>query len=132
MNRTSIELQKLNNIRQPNYCQCNVMRSAFVWSGAKFFMDWILPTNWSSKNPIFRVLWLYYWRPKGLISPKFRLVFAYVYGLIHITGLFTSVFITYFSWSDVFVNIYPIIVNVYIGYRCQTVIRWRRVSLHYA
>lgn len=103
----------------------------YKWIGAKFYFDWILPTNWSSKNPLFRVLWLYYWRKPMRILPNNRLIFAYVYISIHTIFLSISIFTLTFGLSDVIVNIYPIIVNLYIGYRCKILINYRRVLLNY-
>ena len=126
MIKSLIGLQNMNNIHKPEYTKNKIIHVFFIWSGAKFFMDWILPSNDSSKNPIFRVLWLYYWRHKKPISPQNRLNAAYIYASIHILGLFASIMLNKFGWADIFVNIYPIVINAYIGCRCKAIILWRR------
>jgi len=92
----------------------------FKLIGAKFYLDWLLFSNWSSKNPFYK--WLYKSLPKeNIIDVKTRINFAYVFGVIHLLFLLIDIVCHAFSFSDVVINIYPIIVNLYIGYRCWVV-----------
>lgn len=105
----------------------------FVWSGAKFYMNWILPTNPMSKNPVIKLLWGWTWLAYTAKSPKGRLALAYTCGIVHVFGFIISIavdiyrdnLISYSSAYNILANVYPILVQLYIGYRCYIVLQHR-------
>jgi hypothetical protein len=90
-------------------------------------MNWILLTNPTSKNPLIRKI--YGWNKKGYCGFHYenRLKMAYVYGTIHLIGAISMTLLgDLFSLSNILVNLYPIIVQVYIGVRCWRIKNLRR------
>lgn len=99
----------------------------FILCGGKLYLDYILLTNEKSKNPLIKILFPklndWNWRYKS------RLKFAYTAGTAHVLfaifmftiGLEFSVIII-----NILVNIYPIIVQLYIGVRCWKIIQGRK------
>lgn len=95
----------------------------FIIIGVRFYFDWILPTNPVTKNPLFRLIYKKNWITK--ISPTERLNFCYGFIAVH---LFLGVFLpsdSIFYWENILANIYPILVQIYIGVRCYRIIKKR-------
>ena len=92
-----------------------IMSYIFVLCGGNFYMNYILPTNPQSRNKLIRKLWGGY----AFKDPAVRYYFAYVYGTIHLIGLgINMVFGTFWGVSNILINLYPVIVQLYVGYRC--------------
>jgi hypothetical protein len=100
----------------------------FVLCGGKFYLDWLLITNPTSKNPIFRFLWgknIHIW----MWEYKRRMSFCFIFGGIHIFYNIISIPPNqFFTISNILVNVYPIIVQLYIYYRCHIIIKTRSKS----
>ena len=106
-----------------------IINLLFILSGTKFYMDWILPTNPASKNPII----------KFLISP---LKFAYsvtnnLKGRFYQSFIFISIHLFFFVLYilqetglllNLLFNIYPIIINLYIAYRIKLILNFRKIK----
>lgn len=93
----------------------------FILSGTKFYLNWILPTNPASKNPLFKKFWT------GKLvnfTPRRRIKFAYLYGGIHLVGVVPMYLVlgTFFSVPNVLINLYPIMVQIYVFIRCSRVL----------
>ena len=87
----------------------------FILCGAKFYLDYILPSNPSSKNPVFKLIW---GGAKIRQNWEFRLFLAFLYGAIHLVGLVMYFRIDAPLWINALINIYPVIIQIYIGLRC--------------
>lgn len=90
----------------------------FLLIGSKFYLDWILPTNPMSKNKlIIRLFWGGKQR-KLCRNYNERLIFAYIYMGIHVFfALLMLILNSFFTLSNILINIYPIFVQLYIIYR---------------
>jgi len=103
-------------------------KNFFILCGGKFYLEWLLPTNWSSKNPFIKSLHLKnnvenrYEIAKSLRS---RLDFAYFAGTVHVFASLPMLFgINYWTFLlNLFINIYPVIVQIYIGSRCVRLLK---------
>lgn len=94
-----------------------IIRWFFILCGGKFYLNWILPTNPMSKNPLIILMWggkkcNWWWKYND------RMTMCYVYGGIHLVFAGLNLAIGQF-WSvgNILVNIYPIIVQCYIWSR---------------
>lgn len=110
---------------QPHFWQYSVMRSFFILSGAKFYMDWLLVTNPISKNPIIKLLWG--WTKKWYTGTKYeqRLHTAISCFTVHFVLGIIYYFIDCGFVTNMAVNVYPCIVNAWIGYRCWRIKKLR-------
>jgi len=89
-------------------------------SGCTLYMDWVLPTNPRSKNPVIRKLM---GRGKSsYLNCKDRLLFVVVYLTIHIT-FGVSFYLSGSHIENIFLNIYPSMIQLWIGYRICVVLR---------
>ena len=97
----------------------------FVLCGGKFFFDWILPTNPSSKNPMW-FMFKYGSKIKGDVCTS-RILMCYNLTIIHLSFavLYTIFLNGFFTIENILINIYPIIVQLYIYYRCKTIQNFR-------
>jgi hypothetical protein len=106
----------------------------FKLSGAEFYMDYLLITNPKSKTWFIRKFWFSYFDP-NFQSINSRLNFAYSTGYTHLFGLLLWIPLYYCSlckislteifFINLFINIYPIIIQVYIGSRCYKIINFK-------
>lgn len=102
----------------------NILRWIFILCGGHFYLNYILITNNKSKNPLIKFLWK---RFKNNYTPKSRLKFAYTAGLIHVGFAIGHIYTkSFFSLGNFLVNIYPIIVQLYMGYRCYRILKLRK------
>lgn len=93
------------------------VKLVFIACGGQFYLDWVLPTNWSSKNKVIKWLWR---NDQGFRSIGHRLDMCATFGWIHLPFLFISLPAPVGSvlfWFNIFGNLYPSIVQLYIGYR---------------
>lgn len=111
----------------PAFAKPRVMRSAFCLLGGSIYMNWFLPTNWRSKNPLFK---LFYFRKKqiGFIDYKERLQMAKTCFIIHLVLGIIYFLIKSPLWLNLWINLYPMLVQLYIGYRCWVIVKKRSVS----
>lgn len=95
----------------------------FIICGGKFYLDYILPTNSQSKNPIVRIF-------SSLLEYdtdyKTRYISCYVFGGIHIVGLIAYFYMNISIILNILINIYPIVVQLYIGYRIVKIMKHKR------
>lgn len=86
--------------------------------GGKFYFDWLLFTNPVSKNPLWK--WFCKWAAiHQWYGPLYRLDSAYRLFNIHL-ALFGWYYLAdnAFSPWNILTNLYPMLVQVYIGGRC--------------
>jgi hypothetical protein len=106
-----------------------MLRFLFIASGAQFYMDWLLPTNPISKNPLIRLLWGWNKEAYTAYNYRTRFCFAIVAGLIHAVAFFPVFFMTYQHvpfWMQMLFNGYPTIVQIYVGTRCWQLMRRKK------
>lgn len=104
-----------------------VIYTLFVAVGGNFYLNWLLVTNPTSKNPLIKWCW-------GVMccnstwNVRDRYIDAYVYGVIHIIG---CVFMIYSGgfWTicNFVINVYPILVQLYIGFRCYRIMQYKKL-----
>ena len=101
-------------------------REFFILSGAKLYMDWILPTNPTSKNPLIR--FFYGWAKRSLSARdvESRLKQAYILGATHFIMFTFSIIFDVNFIINMLVNVYPIIIQLHVGYRCWKIKNWKR------
>ncbi len=105
----------------------DIFTKIFILIGARFYFDWILPTNPQSKNPV----WWFFWRDRHIFISvkinllyKIRLGFCFIYTAVHFVEYYKQFQNGFgFNISNILLNIYPIIVQIYIGIRCCKIIR---------
>lgn len=105
-----------------------IVNFLFIITGGRFFLDWILPTNPASHNPLFRNLW-----PNKPVfnSSNFmaRAIMGVLCFVLHLIGFY------FYLYSDkgkidilnVMVNVYPMWVQIYF---CVRVFNIRRLKIH--
>jgi hypothetical protein len=103
-------------------------KTIFILCGGQFYFDWLLITNYSSKNRVIK--WLWRGHP-GMVSIDKRLKWCAINGWIHMFGVFFGFGCgpeRFAFWFSFFANVYPSIVQLYVGYRCLKVKagRWRQ------
>jgi hypothetical protein len=109
----------------------NIVETFFVWTGTRFYMDWLLPTNPKSKNILVKTWartnhWTF-----GLLqsvhsgkNARKRFRRAYFFGVLHVVaGVAMQVYIPHLWLLNVYGNVYPVFVQAYVGYRC-----WVRIQ----
>lgn len=102
----------------------------FIATGTEFYMDWVLPTNPSSHNPFIRIFLIFLKPAYNFHQYRIRLGVAIAAFSMH--SFFCILMLinpqTLFSLvSNLFVNIYPMMIQLYIGYRCICVIKEKKV-----
>lgn len=88
-------------------------------------MDWMLITNPDSKNTLIRKMWgNYSW--KVIANYKDRYESCYTLAAIHIIGMFIAECTNDFvSFWNILVNVYPVLIQVYIGIRLHRVCKFK-------
>ena len=106
-----------------------ILNFLFVITLGKFFLQWILPTNPQSRNPLWRILTKsiklnYSATPKNI---KTRFFMAKILFIVHLSLAIISFILDdiKIAPSNVLVNFYPMWVQVYIGLRCYWAIKKR-------
>lgn len=108
------------------FFKLDVLSKFFILCGGRLYMNWILPTNPASKNPLIRKV--FGWNKEAYcgFNYKTRLKFSYIYGIIHLIGAIALFLLgKFFSLENILVNLYPIIVQIYIGTRCWNIKKLR-------
>lgn len=60
-----------------------INRTIFILTGGMFYLNWILPTNPQSKNPV--IIFLFYFgKRRSTFNYTERIFFCYIYGGIHV------------------------------------------------
>ena len=96
-----------------------IINNIFILCGGKFYLDYLLLTNPTSKNPIIKLL--FGWLKKSYVAKDYEGRYSLAIILIVVHLIFFTVFLIAdkrVSFSNTLVNLYPIIVQLYIGYRC--------------
>lgn len=105
----------------------DIIKCIFIICGGRFYLNYILPTNPNSKNPIIK--WLWGWAKADYSGKDYkgRYFSSWLYFSIHLVGCIIN-FINggIFSVANILVNIYPMIVQLWIGYRCLRVINFKK------
>lgn len=103
----------------------NIIDIIFILIGGKLYMDWILPTNPTSKNILFRFM-----RPfkPGYSANKYnnRYKQSITFITIHLIAAICYFLTPCSLISNILINFYPIIVNSYILIRLQKVINHKK------
>lgn len=103
-----------------------ILRLFFILCGGKLYFDWILPTNPTSKNPLWKLLWaLAVVSDNKIINPSVRLIAAFIYAAIHFVFFWIYLLSHSHWWLNVLINVYPVIVQAYIGLRCWRILKKR-------
>lgn len=110
-----------------------ILNFLFTITLGRFYFNWILPTNNSSKNPLFKFILsklglandLY--SQGGRLRAKDRIIATYISASIHI--ILVILYLDTHLVTQMLVNIYPIWVQIYIGIRCWRIIKHKR-KLH--
>ena len=107
----------------------NILDYLFIICGGKFYLDYLLPTNPTSKFIVWRkFMELCKLKYDVIRLTNHRYHMAYGLGVIHITSCVMA-YNNGSMWSiiNILVNIYPIIVQIYIGIRCYKVIQLKKL-----
>jgi hypothetical protein len=95
----------------------------YLVSGTKFYFEWLLITNPVSKNPAIKLFWGWAKESYTAKDPSTRLRLAWGLGLVHMwLGVGFAAIDGGIELTNLLVNFYPIFVQIYIGYRCWSVI----------
>jgi len=108
------------------YLKNDLIKLLFILCGGKFYLDYILITNPTSKNILIKYIYGYFKDVFTAFKYEQRYYFAYIFITIHLIFCilnFMGGFV--FSITNILVNIYPIIVNSYIGYKCYKVKKFK-------
>jgi hypothetical protein len=105
----------------------NLIKWLFILSGAKLYMDWILPTNPSSKNPLIK--FIYGWAKEAFVP--FYIKNRIIQGLILMSG-HTLFYLWYVLTNtsiinNLLFNVYPIIVQLYVISRLYPIMLNKRL-----
>lgn len=106
-----------------------IIKWLFILSGAKFYLNWILPTNPSSKNPLIR--YIYGWNKIAFSPyyPKWRIIYGLILILIHTIGYVICVSLNKSILVNLLVNVYPIIIQLYIISRLYPIMLFKEAKL---
>ncbi len=105
----------------------DVIYILFVMVGGKFYLDWLLITNPKSKNPPIKWLWFAIFGD-SLYTPRSRYIGAYLYGGIHLIFCICMIVCGgFWTVANFLVNVYPILVQIYIGFRCYRIIQYKKL-----
>ncbi len=104
----------------------NIIDWIFILSGGHFYMNWILPTNQQSKNKLIKRLW----GGKGWYNAHDRYKYVFIYSAIHLPFAIMNAIGGYF-WHplNILINLYPLLVQLYIGHRCWKIIQHKKSML---
>lgn len=105
----------------------NTVDLIYLLSGTKFFCEWLLITNPTSKNPLIKLFFGWAKKSYTAFDPEARLQEAWKLGFFHLWFSIICI-ITYggLDKCNIFVNIYPIFTQIYIGYRCNCILKKRK------
>ncbi len=99
----------------------------FKITGAKFYMDWLLITNPISKNPIIKFLWGWMKSVYTANNYKYRFRLSIILFSVHFVMFIFAFFDNNYNFMwEIIYNIYPMIIQIYVGYRCWCVIKWKK------
>jgi hypothetical protein len=109
-----------NFIKRKRPLKDKIIDFLFVFSGTQLYLNWILPTNPQSKNPLYRLFYGKLRFKPYAKNYKDRLGLACGFIGIHTIAAIMYIIVghDFLGWSNVLVNLYPILVNFYIGYQC--------------
>lgn len=105
-----------------------IIKILFIITGTKFYLDWILITNPTSKNPIIRFFYNSLKNEYTATNYKKRYNSCYVLGTIHVIFFFLLFWLDGWTISliNLLVNVYPIFVQFFIGYRLRKIIKHKK------
>ena len=90
----------------------------FLLSGGKIYLDYILITNPTSKNPLIKLIFGFMRKFYTANDVDARYFGAWSCGVIHFVFMIVYACIgSMWSVGNILVNVYPIIIQLYIGYR---------------
>ena len=97
----------------------NIISWIFILSGGKFYLDYLLPTNPTSKNKV--IQFIFGWARFAYTGkePIKRYFMSYTFGGAHFIALILNARNgNLFDLDNILINMYPILVQIWIGYRC--------------
>jgi len=95
-----------------------VLKYFFILSGAKFYMDYLLITNPASKNIFIQFFYRKAKNEYTAYNYKARYNLAINLGIIHFLWMLLLFAIDTYFIVNLLINIYPLIVQIWVGYRC--------------
>lgn len=127
------------NIENLKNSVMKIVHQLFVLCGGKFYLDYILLSNPTSKNPLINLLYGKWGQKKHKYNFKYkeRLEDSFWFGIVHLGGLivFTPTLLsvpTSLFWMNITLqilgNLFPFLVQVYIGIRCYRIIKIRKLN----
>lgn len=102
-----------------------IINILFIVSGAKFYMDYILLSNPVSKNPLIHILFGWSKSIYSAFDYRSRHKSSMSLFIIHLTLCFIMFILKRDLLLNALVNIYPMIVQVYVGYRLHIIIKFK-------
>jgi hypothetical protein len=103
----------------------NIPKLLFIYTGTKLFMDYILITNPISKNPLVKYIYGFMKKAYTATDYKERLIDAKILTVIHLLGIGIYILLDVNWIANIIFNVYPILVQLYIGYRCYKIIKFK-------
>jgi hypothetical protein len=109
-----------------------ILHFVFFATGGKIYMDWLLITNSSSKNPLIKWVTTFL-RLDYSINKRWKLktryVGTYILSGLHIVGFILFVHNNISIVENILINVYPVWVQVYIGDRCKRIMNIQKTML---
>jgi hypothetical protein len=97
----------------------------YVITFTKFYFNYLLITNPVSKNILIRFVYGGFKKDYGIKNKKSRCELSYMLIIVHsILFVFLFYIDTYISITNILVNFYPMLVNLYIAYRLRIIIKY--------
>ena len=116
----------MNYLQHNRITKMKILKLIFILTGCKFYFDYILPTNWASKNQLYRLYWDSFGERSNCLDCIDRIKFCYICGTIHLIGFLSLIPSGHFI-VNLLVNIYPIMIQIYIWLRCKRIINKRGI-----
>lgn len=112
------------NTKKPNKSKLDIWKVL----GVDFFEDYILPTNPSSKNELFMMIYWNYRNKFLKMWLKGRIVFWYIYWVIHLWWLICHIHKDILWIDDILINVYPILVQVRTISRINEIMKFKNLK----
>lgn len=102
-----------------------LLQRLFMFTGCKLYMDWLLLTNPKSHNLIICYIWG--WTKEGYTAYKYkeRYNLAIILLALHSTLAVIGICMRQPLIINMLVNIYPCLVQLWIGYRLYNIIQFK-------
>lgn len=135
-------MKTLKTLKSSKSFDLKILDLIFILIGGKFYMDYLLITNPKSKNILIRKLLKFIRMENGIDAYDYRSRYSQCIslGIIHIIATIICL-ITYYQPNNFYsylviskpdfiihnllTNVYPIIVQFYIGYRLHKILKYK-------